>query len=86
MTSGRGIDEVYFFFNLRFYDFLCRYISSDNVVRSALVQDLGRAARHTEEESMTATILVSSILDNQLRTKDRAKGLKKGILRMTPGT
>ena len=59
-------------------------MSSEAVVRGALVQDLGRAARHIGENSQPATILVSSILENQLNTKVRKKGQRKGILRLPP--
>ena len=54
------------------------------VVRSALVQDLGRAARHVDEDTKPPTILVSKPLDFKLSTEDRKKGQKKGILRLLP--
>ena len=46
---------------------------------------MGRAARHVNKETDVATILVSSVFSNQLCTKEREKGLKKGILRLPPG-
>ena len=54
------------------------------VVRSALVQDLGRAARHKDADTEPPTILVSKPLDFKLSTEDRKKGQKKGILRLPP--
>ena len=46
---------------------------------------MARAARHADQESDVATILVSSVFSNHLNTKDRERGLKKGILRLPPG-
>ena len=59
-------------------------MSENNVVRSALVQDLGRAARHVNNDTKPPTILTSKTLDFKLSTEDRKKGRKKGILRFLP--